>query len=226
MHIPVNPLKPKATIGHTNGAQVPVLEVGGEWRRESSNHARWLDDLFHEKPLYPLEHRAKVDEIDRWISDKYLTSLFRRAIDGGLNSQFLNRGWRLATLVNAQMPIPLPIRFMWSLVLRMAPFIRHMAKHMDLTENYDDMHARIMSEFVAHIDDGPYVCGLDQPAMLDLAVSPNLVFGYMYGFEDNLSAAIHPAIKDWLKHVSEHLPSNPTLAPDKLQIHSLTKALA
>ena len=72
----------------------------------------------------------------------------------------------------------------------------------------------------------PYVGGLDQPTMLDFAVFPNLVFGYMYGFEDNLSAAIHPVIKDWLKRVSEHLPSNPTLASDEMHINSLTKALA
>ena len=39
-YVPVSPLKPRATIGHTNGTQVPVLEVDGEWRRESSDHAR------------------------------------------------------------------------------------------------------------------------------------------------------------------------------------------
>ena len=44
-HVPVNPIKPKATIGHTNGTQVPVLEVGGEWRRESSDHALRYDHL-------------------------------------------------------------------------------------------------------------------------------------------------------------------------------------
>ena len=225
-HVPVNPIKPKATIGHTNGAQVPVLEVDGEWRRESSDHARWLDELFPQKLLYPLVHQAKIDEIDRWISDTYLPSYFRRSIDGGFNAQFLFRAWRLAALVNADTPLPLFIRLIWPLGLRTAPFIRHMAKHMDLTERYEDMQVRIFSELVGHIGDGPYMGGLDQPTMLDFSVFPQLIFGYMFGLEENLSAAMHPVIKGWLKRVSQHLPANPTLAADEMQSNSLTEALA
>jgi glutathione S-transferase len=165
-HVPVNPLKPEATIGHTNGTQVPVLEVGGEWRRESSDHAHWLDELFPEKPLYPIAHRETIDEIDRWISDTYLPSLFRAAIDGGFNTRFLRRAWRLAALVNADTPLPLPVRLIWPLGLRRAPFIQHMAQHMDLTESYEDMRVRLFTELVAHIGDGPFMGGLDQPIWL------------------------------------------------------------
>jgi len=225
-HVPVNPLKTKATIGHTNGKQVPVLEVDGEWRRESSDHARWLDELFPEKPLYPLAHREKIDEIDRWISDTYLSSLFRAAIDGDFNKQFLFRAWRLAAIVNADTPLPFPVRLIWPFGLRRAPFIQHMAQHIDLTESYEDMRARIFSELVGHIGDGPFMGGLDQPTMLDFAVFPQLVFSYMFGLEEQLSAAsYHPIIKDWLKRVAEHLPENPTLAADKMQINSLSEAL-
>lgn len=225
-HVPVNPLKPKATIGHTNGTQVPVLEVDGEWRRESSDHARWLDELFPEKPLYPMSHRERVDEIDRWISNTFLTSQFRRAIDGSFDMLFVRRAWRLAAIVSAETPLPLPIRLIWPIGLRRARFIQHMAQHIDLTESYEDMRARILSELVGHIADGPYMGGLDEPTMLDFAVFPQLVFGYMFGLEDDLSAARHPVIKDWLKRVSEHLPENPTLAADKMQVHSLAEALS
>jgi len=224
-HVPVNPLKTKATIGHTNGTQVPVLEVDGEWRRESSDHARWLDELFPEKPLYPLEHKEKIDEIDRWISDTYLTSMFRAAIDGPFNTQFIARAWRLAAIVSADTPLPLPIRLIWPLGLRRASFIQGMAKHMDLTESFEDMQVRIFSELVGHVGDGPYMGGLDQPTMLDFAVFPQLVFGYMFGLQENLSAAMDPVVKGWLKRVSDHLPKNPTLAADKMQIHSLAEAL-
>jgi len=225
-HVPVNPLKTKATIGHTNGTQVPVLEVDGEWRHESSEHARWLDELFPEKPLYPLVHREKIDDIDRWISDTYLTSLFRMAIDGPINREFVGRAWRLAALVSADTPLPWPVRLIWPLGLRRASFIQHMAQHMDLTESYEDMRVRILSELVEHIGDGPYMGGLDQPTMLDFAVFPQLVFGYMFGLEETLSAATHPVIKDWLQRVSQHLPKNPTLAADKMQVNSLAEALA
>ena len=224
-HVPVNPIKPKATIGQTNGTQVPVLEVDGEWKRESSDHALWLDELFPEKPLYPLEHRAKIDEIDRWISDTFLISLFRRAIDGNITTQFLRRAWRLAALVSADTPLPWPVRLIWPVGLRKAPFIQHMGQHMDLTESHEDMQVRILSELVEHIGEGPYMGGLNQPTMLDFAVFPQLVFNYMFGLEEELSAAKHPVIKGWLKRVSQHLPNNPALAADKMQVNSLSEAL-
>ena len=224
-HVPVNPIKPKATIGHTNGTQVPVLEVDGEWKRESSDHALWLDELFPEKPLYPLEHRAKIDEIDRWISDTFLISLFRRAIDGNITTQFFRRAWRLAALVSADTPLPWPVRLIWPVGLRKAPFIQHMGQHMDLTESHEDMQVRILSELVEHIGEGPYMGGLNQPTMLDFAVFPQLVFNYMFGLEEELSAAKHPVIKGWLKRVSQHLPNNPALAADKMQVNSLSEAL-
>lgn len=225
-HVPVNPVEPEATIGHTNGSQVPVLEIDGEWRRESSEHAHWLDELFPEKPLCPAEHKEKISEIDRWISDTFLTGIFRGAIEADLNLAFRYRGWRLAALVDAQTPLPKEVRHLWPEQLKKAPFIQEMAKHMDLTESYKDMQMRTFSELVGHIGDGPYMGGLDQPSMLDFAVFPQLVFGYMFGLEEHLSAAMHPAVKDWLSRVSEHLPDNPTLAADEMQIESLAEALA
>ncbi len=225
-HVPVNPLKTNATIGHTNGKQVPVLEIDGEWRRESSDHARWLDELFPDKPLYPEEHRATIDKIDSWISNTYLTSLFRRAIDGGIDAQFVSRAWRLAALVNADTPMPLPVRWIWPIGLRMAPFIQHMGKHMDLTESYEDMQARIFAELIEHIGNGPYMGGLMQPTMLDFAVFPQLIFSYTFGLEKELSAATNLTVKGWLMRVAKHLPDNPTLAADKMQVRSLSEALA
>lgn len=225
-HIPVNPLKVKATIGHTNGTQVPVLEINGKWRRESSDHAQWLDELFPEKPLYPEAHRQKIDHIDRWISNQYLISLFRPAIDGSLNLEFARRAWRLAAIVNADTPLPLPVRLIWPVGLRRARFIQDMSRHIDLTESIDDMRARLFLELIEHIDDGPFLGGLEQPTMLDFAVFPQLIFSYLFGLEEQLSAAAYPPLKDWLKRVSEHLPNNPTLAADKMQVRALSDALS
>lgn len=225
-HIPVNPLKVKATIGHTNGTQVPVLEINGKWRRESSDHAKWLDELFPEKPLYPEAHRQKIDHIDRWISNQYLISLFRPAIDGSLNLEFVRRAWRLAAIVNADTPLPLPVRLIWPVGLRRARFIQDMSRHIDLTESIDDMRARLFLELIEHIDDGPFLGGLEQPTMLDFAVFPQLIFSYLFGLEEQLSAAAYPPLKDWLKRVSEHLPNNPTLAADKMQVRALSDALS
>lgn len=225
-HVPVNPIKTKGTIGHTNGTQVPVLEIDGEWRRESSDHAHWLDEIFPEKPLYPLEHQQKIDQIDDWISHKYLPSLFRGAIDGPFDRNFIKRSWRLAALVNAQTPLPFYIRFIWPFGLRRARFINDMSQHIDFSLSIKDMYMQLFMELLEHIGDGPFMGELEKPTMLDFAVFPQLVFGYMFGLEEQLSAAKHPTIKAWLARVSEHLPENPLLASDKMQVNSLKEALS
>lgn len=224
-HIPVNPLDPQATIAHTGGTQVPVLEIDGEWRRESSAHALWLDEVFSDKPLCPDKHRETILAIDQWISDHFLTSYFRPAIDSELSLPFRYRGWRLAAIVSAHTPLPEDVRHSWPELLKQAPFIQHMAKQMDLSESLKDMQIRIFSELLQHLGKGPYLGEMNQPTMLDFAVFPQLVFGYMFGLEENLLAATHPDVKSWLKRVTGHLPANPTLAANFLQVNPLAEAL-
>lgn len=225
-HVPVNPINPKETLGHTGGTSVPVLEIDGECRRESSELAHWLDELFLEKPLYPFAHRAEIDAIDVWISNTFLTSIFRPAIDGEVTLQSRFRAWRLAALVSAHTPMPEHIRDKWPDFLKLAPFIQAMAKHMDLSESIKDMQMRIGMELAAHIGEGPYMGGFAEPTMLDLAVFPQLIWGYMFGLEDKLSAAKHPVIKAWMIRMAEHLPRNPTLVLDEMMVNPLSRGLS
>ena len=81
-------------------------------------------------------------------------------------------------------------------------------------------------ELAGHIGEGPFMGGLQDPSMLDLAVFPQLVFGVMFGLEDKLSAGQHPVIKAWIERMAEHLPDNPTLVADTMQVTSLKDALA
>ena len=225
-HVPVNPVELAETIGFTNGTQVPVLEIDGDWKRESSEHAYWLDEVFPEKPLCPSGHTAKIAEIDEWVSNTFLLSLFHNAIDGEINLDYRFRGWRLAALVSAHTPLPENVRHIWPDGLRLAPFIQEMAPRMDLTESPQEMRTRIGLELAAHIGDGPFIGGIEQPTMLDLAVFPQLIFGYMFGLEERLSAADHPVIRNWLCRVAEYLPSNPTLVADWMQVERLEDALS
>ena len=224
-HIPVNPIDPMATLKFTKGSQVPVLEIDGEWRRESSDLAHWLDEVFPEKPLCPPEHKDKITGVDQWISDTFLTSIFRSAIDGEFTLQFRYRAWRLAALVSAHTPLPEHVRNKWPDLLRVAPFIQDMRAHMDLSESPQDMLMRIGMELMSHIGDGPYIGGFDKPTMLDLAIFPQLVWGYMFGLERELSAAKSPVIKSWMARLSQHLPANPTLVHDDMLINPLAPAL-
>ena len=224
-HVPVNPMTPEETIGFSNGTQVPVLEIHGEWKRESSDHAHWLDELFPEKPLCPAEHADEIARIDAWVSDTFLLNIFRPAVEGPVTLQSRFRGWRLAALVSAHTPLPEQVRHMWPDFVSQAPFIQAMSKHMDLSEPIADMQVRIALELADHIGEGPFMGGFDHPTMLDLAVYPQLVFGYMFGLEQRLSAADHPVIKAWLARVAKHLPANPTLVADWMQVARVEEAL-
>jgi len=224
-HVPVNPVDPMATLEHTGGTQVPVLEIDGEWRRESSDHALWLDELYPDRPLCPPAHRDAILALDHWVSDVFLRGFFRAAMDSADTLQFRFRFWRLAQLVSSQTPMPENVRQMWPDFVRQAPFIKAMAEDMDLSESANAMQTRIAMELVGHIGDGPYMGGLSEPTMLDLAVFPQIVFGAMFGLEEELSAAKLPALKSWIEAVATHLPKNPTPAPDFMMVKQLKDLL-
>lgn len=80
-------------------------------------------------------------------------------------------------------------------------------------------------ELVAHPGDGPFLGGLEQPTMLDLAAFPQLVWSYMFGLVEHLRAAANPAIKSLLTRVAEHLPPNPTLVADAMMVKPLQSGL-
>jgi len=122
-HVPVNPIDPSATIGHTKQTMVPVLEINGEWRTESSDHGHWLDEIFPDKPLCPPDHDALVREMDDWASG-FLHAGFRALIDSDLNAAIRFRLWRFAEILNADTPIPNEIRNKWPDLVANAPFIK------------------------------------------------------------------------------------------------------
>lgn len=219
IHVPVDPIKPNDTIGFTGKAQVPVLQIGEEWRLESSAHAIWLDELFPDKPLCPEYANQAIAEIDKWISQTFLLNLFRRAIDGKINLEYLQSTWRLATLMNTNSPVPLPLRLLWPLLIKRAPFIRNMAVHMDLNETHEAMHRRILNEFKRHIGKGPFIGELEAPTMLDFAMYPNVVWNYMFGVSQHLGMIEDHQVKAWLTRVAAHLPDNPSLTPDSMLVH-------
>ena len=49
--VPVDPTNPEQ-IAFTRQTQVPVLQIGNEWRTDSTPLALWLDELFPERPLF------------------------------------------------------------------------------------------------------------------------------------------------------------------------------
>lgn len=221
-HVHVSPIEPAKTIGHTGQTMVPVLEIDGEWRTESSDHAHWLDEIFPDKPLCPPKHDAMVRDLDDWAS-VFLHAGFRALIDGKMNAKMRFHLWRFAEILNSETPIPNEIRSKWPDLVANAPFIKAMGENMDLTESFAAMQMRLAGEFVQRLDGGPFLGGLDKPSMADLAIFPNAAFSYMVGTEDEPAITKLEPLKNWFYAVAAHLPDNPILVKDYLVVNSLKK---
>lgn len=222
-HIPVNPIDPEKTIGFTGGTQVPVLTVGEDWKADSTPIAIWLDDLYPDRPLLPVEpvQREAILEIDEWLNNSFYPGFFRIALDGRKDLNFKFRGWRLAALVSAQTPLPEKIRHMWPDIISQAPFIKKMVESLDRTETIENMQMRLGGEMFAHLGDGPFLGGSKSPTLVDFSLFPQLVFPYMAGLAHKITTDDIPALKTWRQNVAKHLPKNPILVPDEFIVSYL-----
>ena len=223
--VPVNPTNPES-IDFTEQTQVPVLEIDGQWRKDSTSLAVWLDELFPQKPLFgrTAGDRAAILDMDKWVTDSLILSSFRFAHEAEMNVRFRHMAWRLAAVVSSQTPLSEEVRNAWPEVLQMAPFIKHMLCDIDRTESVRDMGLRVAMELLQHLDGGPYFGGQQQPSLVDLAIFQQLVFGYMVGIEQDLAAISEPTLANWLSSMQAHLPDNPTLAPDFMIVNALATA--
>lgn len=227
-HVAIHPLEAAQRLEKFGGTQVPVLEVDDEWKRDSTPIAHWLDELFPEKPLFPsgAEDRAKIEELDEWVSNRFMPSIFRAAMDAPDNLAFRYRAWRLAALVSSGSPMPEIIRHQWPNLLRHAPFIQAMKPQMNLEADANTNRMQLAAELVGHLGEGPFFGGMKNPTIVDLSLFPQMVFGVIGGLEEEISAAALPPIKAWLIRVSELLPANPVLIPDEFVVTPLAEALA
>ena len=220
--VPVDPTNPEQ-IAFTQQTQVPVLQIGNEWRNDSTPLALWLDELFPEHPIFGhnSQERALILEMDKWVTDNLILSAFRSAHESELTARFRQTAWRLAAIVSSQTPLPDEIRNAWPELLRMAPFVKHMLCDIDQTEPLPRMQQRVALELLEHLGEGPFFGGLDQPSLVDLAIYPQLVFNFMVGIEQNLKPSQVPALKQWLDNMRPYLPENPLLVPDFMIVSHL-----
>ena len=224
--LPVNPINPIA-IGFSNQTQVPVLSIDGEWRKNSTDLGIWLDELFPEKRLLgdSNDHRKKILEIDQWVSDRFIRSMFRMAVDTPLSMAFRYRAWRLSAIVSSQSSLSDEQKNSWPEFLKQAPFILNMTNDLDRSESLNALKLNLMSELIGHLSGGPFLGGRQEPSLADFSLYPQIVFGYMVGLEATLSAATFNEISDWIIAVSKHLPENPILVPDFMVVQSLQDEL-
>ena len=225
-HVPVNPVD-NSQIEFTGQTQVPVLQIDGEWRLDSTPLALWLDELFPERPLFGrgAEEREEILAVDAWISESLIVSGFKTVYETPMNARLRAMAWRLANIVSSQTPLPDEVRNAWPQLLKTAPFIKHMVRCAATSESAREMRDRVGMELFQHFKGGPFFAGRAEPSLLDFAIFPQIVFGYMVGNEDELAIAQIPEMRDWVERMTQLLPENPLLVPDYMIIHSLKQAV-
>lgn len=211
-------------IAFTGQRQVPVLKIGDEWRTESSQLGLWLDELYPDRPLLfgSDDARRKIMEIDAWISDMLIPSMFREVVDWGRSDKAMRNGWRLAHIVNSRTPIPLHWRLLWPFALRKAGFIQQLIAGLDRKEPIAAMHQRIAADFIARLDGGPFLGGLAQPSLADCSAFPIVSSGYLMGMNGPFFWTGNQEIESWLQRMQQHLPDNPLPCDDHFIARSLT----
>jgi glutathione S-transferase len=224
--VPVNPVD-NSQIKFTGQTQVPVLQIDDEWRLDSTPLALWLDELFPELPLFGQspEEREEILAVDKWISDSLILSGFKMVYETPMNARLRATAWRLANIVSSQTPLPDEIRNAWPQLLKTAQFIKHMVRCADTSESAREMRDRVGLELFQHFRGGPFFAGRAEPSLLDFAIFPQLVFGYMVGSEDELAIAKVPELREWIDRMTKLLPENPLLVPDFMIIHSLKQGV-
>lgn len=213
----VNPLH-NEQLRFTRQKRVPVLQVGKEWKLESSELGLWLEELYPQNPIMPSDEdaKAKILAIDSWISDSLIPTIFRRAVEWESSWYAITNGWKLSRAVSDATPLPWMVRLLWPFFVKRAPFIVHMIKGMDLTESMADRVARLKRGFVARLEGGPFLGGQSTPTLADLSAYPIVVSGHLMGMKVKNSMLDDPIILRWSRDVQSHLPENPLLVPDKL----------
>ena len=224
--VPVNPVD-NSQIKFTNQTQVPVLQIDDEWRLDSTPLALWLDELFPERPLFGQspEERDAILAVDDWISQSLIVSGFKTVYETPMNARLRAMAWRFASIVSSQTPLPDEVRNAWPELLKTAPFIKHMVRCSDASESASEMRDRVGVELFQHFKGGPFFAGRSEPSLLDFAIFPQLVFGYMVGTEDQLAIAQVPGLREWLGRMMQYLPENPLLVPDFMIVHSLKQVV-
>ncbi|BFM15594.1 hypothetical protein R50073_17770 [Maricurvus nonylphenolicus] len=220
--VPVNPINSKE-IGFTGQTQVPVLQIGDEWRTDSTPLAIWLDELFPQNPLMgnTPEEKESILALDSWVTNSLILAGFRGAYEGEMNAAFRHRAWRLASIVSSQTPLPDEIRNAWPDLLKAAPFIKHMMCHVDTSESLADMKVRIAMQLIENLQGGPFFGGREEPSLVDFAIFPQVVFPYMVGMDEDLLIRHDPSLNQWLNNMKPLMPKNPLLVPDFMIINSL-----
>jgi len=214
----INPfrLRQDLPIGH----QIPVVTIGDESRGDSTPIGLWLDERFPELPrLLPEsgDERERLLKVDDWVSHCLIPGSFRFFPGEGLD-RFYN-GWRLSHVMGrtASGGIPAVLRAAWPFFIKRVAFVRRLVAMADDGGSLAETKRKLYREFIAQLQDGPFVAGRESPSMPDLAAYPQFALFYMTGFRGGEDILDFPEIMEWLARMRPYVSSMPPLVPTSVR---------
>jgi glutathione S-transferase len=208
----VNPLTYRQ-VAFTNKRQVPVIQINDEWKLESSEIGMWLEARYPGDQLLGISEadQAAILELDKWVSDKLIPSLFRITVDWPSIGIGLKNGWKLARAVNQATPIPFWALFLWPVLIRKAKFITAMMVNLNRSEKLEHGQKKLVEQFITHLDGGPFLGGMSTPTLADLSAFSIIVFPDRFGLQGDTDWITNPVVVKWIHAVQKRLPENPFL---------------
>jgi len=218
----VDPFHPRRTL--PVGRIVPVLRIDDESRNDSQEIARWLDERFPERPLFPPDDEPCIAELDDWVQHCMIPANFKFARPGlspALPVQVAN-AWRLGRAMNRTVPGGAIgwRRVFWPLVLRMIPFIRREAARAPGTSLLDTAR-QISRRLDRELSAGPFLCGRDTLSIADLSAYGPIALGYELGLAGGDGLLRRRRIREWARRVHAELDPALPLVPTELRVRSL-----
>lgn len=214
--IHVNPVS-RREIRFAEQHQVPILRIGEEWRTDSTAIGIWLEERFPERPIlgHTSSERALILKMDQWVSASPMAAFWRQVCEGDNLLAWLRNGWRLGAVLNRARRLPLMLRFMWPLLLKVWPSITGCSRTgMDSEETLSAMHERVCREMREWLGRGPFMGELNRPSLADLAAYPQFIMPYLVGLQQDYLFLRVPEVLGWMSRVQKWLPANPLLVPN------------
>lgn len=207
------------------GHQVPVLEIDGEARNDSTPIALWLDERFPDHPrLLPFAdaERDKLLAIDSWASEQLIPASFRTYPGEGLN-KWIN-GWKLSHVMNATAEggLPWALKWAWPGVVTRVAFVRHMlAQAAAGGLSIEEAKFKLYDEFIERLEGGAFLGGRDTPSLPDFSCYPQFSIFWVLGFRGADDILQRPQLMAWLEQMKPYIDGTPAITPTHVMVNDL-----
>lgn len=199
------------------GSTVPVLTVNNESRNESSDIGYWLNELYPQQQLVPLELIAKTQIADKWVNDKLINLAFRDTVgfDDPIIKKYKKR-LHLSKVLGQTSPngVSVIFRFFHMLFLEQT-FVKNNIAMTDTGRILNDLRIELATEFNELLEGGPFLCGSQKPTLADLSAYPQIVKPKaINGLEHFLPGEI---VSAWVSNIEKAYPKLLHCFPEKIK---------